>query len=255
MYSVMTHLVWVVFFWYGVTVAEDQPTSNLTFEKPYVFISLGEGCKVAGYIRGSSLTKYAYPFDWTLSTDFESIYQVILHDFHGYMSFDNLQDLHFFDRKMNLFPDEPRGMIARWVLEKTYNLESRHDFDISQEMKDIYPDVKEKIERRIQRFYNTLARTDITIFLVRMMVRKEQAIRFRNLLKEKFPRAKFVLVVLSNTPDFHTKWHEPNIENFFFNDPVYQWDNGINNYRYNNGNCCDDWDAVVNELLDTYVRH
>lgn len=41
----------------------NKPDNNfkLVFEKPYVFISLGEGCKTAGYIRGSKLTSYSYP--------------------------------------------------------------------------------------------------------------------------------------------------------------------------------------------------
>ncbi len=234
-----------------MTFAIDQPTEELTFDKPYEFISLGEGCKVAGYIRGMSLTNYAYPFDWTLSTDFESIYQIIANDFQDYMNFNHLQDLKFFDRKMNIFPDEPKNLSNRWVLETVYHIESRHDFDVQKDIAEVYPEVFQKITRRIERFYQVLERTDITVFLVRMMITKEQALRFRDLIESKFPQSKFVLVVLSNTEDFHPDWQERHIQNFYFNDPVYQWDTRINNYQYNNGSFGQAWEYIVATLLAT----
>jgi tetrahydromethanopterin S-methyltransferase subunit G len=245
-------IVFFVFCHYSsIIFAFDSLKEEPIFDKPYEFISLGEGCKVAGYIRGSFLSHYSYPFDWMLSTDFESIYQIFSQDFQDYMSFDHLKDLNFFDRKMNIFPDEPKNLSFRWVFETFYNIESRHDFDIQKNVNDAYAEVFQKINRRVQRFYQILHRTDITLFFVRINIMKEQAIRFRDLIELKFPNLKFVLVALNNTEDFNLDLRERRIRNFYFNDPVYQWDFELNNYRYNNGNCCAVWDNIVIELLKT----
>lgn len=250
-------LLYCIMFFYQYVLCK-QVEANIShetepfFERPYVFISLGEGCKTAGYIRGSNLTKYSYPFDWMLSIDFEAIYNIVQADFFDYMNIKNLNDLNFFDKKMNLFPDEPKNPSMRWVFETLYNIESRHDFTIKKSIPDAYESVMEKIHRRISRFYKTLQRTDITVFFVRLMVTKDQAIRFRNLIETKFPNLKFVFIALSNTNDFKYDWAEQKIRNFYFNDPVYRWNNTINNYQYNNGSNQEEWKRVVNIVLNSY---
>lgn len=174
---------------------------------------------------------------------------MIANDFHDYMNITNLQDLNFFDRKMLHVPDDCKYHAYRWVLETAYNIESRHDFIVKQPIDEAYKDVMQKINRRIQRFYATLQRTDITVFFVRIMVTREQAVRFRSLIRSKFPHLKFIFVALSNTSDFQYNWDEHNIRNFYFNNPVYQWDEHSKSWHSNSGSFVHNWNIIVEQLL------
>jgi len=233
---------------YSSIIAHDRDTGTETFEKKYVFISLGECCRLASYIRDSQLSEYAFPFDWMMSHDFEAIYQLFLHDFKDYLKIDNLKDLNFYDRTIGEFEDIKNFSYLR-VLDLQYNIESRHDFPLENSIEQSYEEVMKKVNRRVKRLYRTLEREDIIIFLVRLTITREQAVRFKNLMIQKFPHTKFILVALHNTRDFKKDWAEPHIRNFYFDNPLYSFNIQQKKYEYNNGRKDREWAQIVSQLL------
>ncbi|GAA3406239.1 DUF1796 family putative cysteine peptidase [Paenibacillus hodogayensis] len=107
------------------------------------YISLGSTCQVAYQLNRLGLRQSAGPLDWFVSESVPGVVNLLHRQFRGLMDFNNLELL---DRTRECFV----------VRDKMYDIISFHDFPVhAARWWDSYPSFKEKLDRRIDRFWYT----------------------------------------------------------------------------------------------------
>ena len=113
----------------------------MTMNKFKYVISLGYFCSPALELRRLGLRDASYPLDWTISYDFSLVMRLIENHFVGFLSEDSLYQL---KEMPNCYRD------------KKNKVDFYHDFDELRSLKRQLFDVKQKYNRRIARFYDTI---------------------------------------------------------------------------------------------------
>ncbi|MFI5343498.1 MAG: DUF1796 family putative cysteine peptidase [Chlamydiales bacterium] len=167
-----------------------------------IYVSLGSHCEVTNFIGYNGLRTAAYPFDWMLTFN-RSLISVLEQDFAFYVDETYLKSHRF-------------GVVNRY-----YQIDFRHDWpDFGQnwhkmDIRRILPEVQDKYQRRIERFYE-LAQHKGKVFFIRApldidysldvyptftkeakRITSEEALAIRNLLLDKFPNLDFNLIIIN----------------------------------------------------------
>ena len=101
-----------------------------------LFVSLGSICEPAHEVRFCGLRKAAFPFDWIVSMDGEALIEMLSNDFQG-----------LFDDRC-FVPFGPAGHL----LQTRYHLEFLHEGDFNHRFNEQLCVLKDKYQRRIDRF-------------------------------------------------------------------------------------------------------
>lgn len=111
------------------------------------YISLGYFCSIALELERLGLRTESSPFDWLIS-DCEGVFTAIENHFHDFLNFDSMaQSSHNHAHYKDI----------------TYNMHFYHDFTPYKSLADQLPNVTQKYQRRIDRFYKTI--TEPTLFI------------------------------------------------------------------------------------------
>ncbi len=125
-------------------------------------ISLGFFCSPAIELNYLNLRKSSQPFDWVISSNFNQVLELIDNNFKDF-----LNPKFLFQLKQ--YPQYYRNI--------KYNIDFYHDFDELKSFNKQIDKIKQKYDRRIKRFYNTIK--EPTLFL-RYICSKEEAIYINN---------------------------------------------------------------------------
>lgn len=112
-----------------------------------IIYSLGSSCATAQYMQKHFLRITSGPFDWLINVDFKTKIEMILNNFDRFL---NLEDLALKDDKIN-------KKTAHYI-NKYNNLIFLHDFPANIPLEESFPLIKQKYERRINRFYNLISK-------------------------------------------------------------------------------------------------
>ena len=115
-----------------------------------LYIPLGTNCKPSQWLRDKNLRKAAYPLDWVVCPMTSSI-TLIENDFDDFLNYQNLIYLpprrrYLFNQGTEVFRED----VVTPVICTKYNILFPHDFSV-EGSKD-YKTVKDKYNRRIERF-------------------------------------------------------------------------------------------------------
>lgn len=188
-------------------------------------ISIGSACNVARAARHNNLRTTAYPFDWMI-TSLQALKAGFQDDFAHV-----------------LMPEQVRENEDKKSVIDGYGLIYIHDFptvrnpitpedgeimpvhELARNWRDSISLVHAKFNRRLQRLLDLL-RNGIPVALVRYNeMNKSDAEQFIELVKQKFPHAKAVLVVIGNTPEFKESWNIPHVCNLYIDPKDFSaWD-------------------------------
>lgn len=176
-----------------------------------IYISLGDSCMPTFSLRALQLRLRAYPFDWVISP-FEGMYAALQDDFSKYFT------------DLRLFPDET-GTIDHygisfhhdWHIDLSYN-DSLNSID----WKSKIPFIREKYNRRIERFIEACNSEDNIVFIRFRDIDKDKSIKLRDLIRSKYPRLKFILMVVKFSEEFQEPWGIESIKNFSIIDYDYE---------------------------------
>lgn len=230
---------------YQIEDLEFNPNLFENYKHPYIFISLGNCCKIAWFIRDTGLNSYSYPFDWLLTPSCNSICDLLENGFNDFMLKDNLSNLGDYCRTTKEYTMTGNSK----VIDNLYDIESRHDFAWNLSIENQYLLIKEKYQRRINRLYRALNQTDKPVYLVRKQISREQASRLSKTIKTKFPKLVFTLIALDNTEEIKINWNIPNVRNFYFDNPTFRYDSKSKKYIYDSAVRFDLWQKVVKSIL------
>lgn len=123
-----------------------------------IIYSLGRDCACAMYMKQNKLRITSGPFDWLTNASFETRFNMILNDFAGFLSPDDIQ---FLPKNPNVINDEKCDYYEN-VRNGFYYY---HDFPINVPMSESLPEVINKYNRRIARFYKNI-RTKKRVLLI-----------------------------------------------------------------------------------------
>ncbi|OOE12510.1 DUF1796 family putative cysteine peptidase [Fictibacillus arsenicus] len=138
-------------------------------QKPYhMIISLGSECGPALHLRRHHLRRTSLPFDWVCSHSLSGINRLIQTKFNGYMELHNMIKIESY--KPGFVLDEAgqnTGSHSHFIKDTQFNVISVHDFPIvsGQDWKTTYPSYKQKLNQRIERFYNCLNQSPSILFI------------------------------------------------------------------------------------------
>ncbi len=192
----------------------EDKENQIIQEKPIV-ICLGQSCFALLKIREFGLRWLAYPFDWNVTYN-NALMKLIENDFA------NLLDEHFvhFENHTRIWNTLYGGGID---LQQGFTLAHICPADATKEnfFKDFFPSLKERMQRRIQRFYKAI-NSGKHVYFVRGQVplgdlsdvSRENIIKLTNLIKQKFPNLKFTLIAVNYAEEFESPWNIPNVVNF-----------------------------------------
>lgn len=162
-----------------------------------LILSIGQDCACAVYLNKFKLRNSSYPFDWLTKSNFDTRINLIL---NGFKDFCNKED---FVKLENI-----RGEIADYknieYENKKTNFYFYHDFDINLEFDKAYEIVKERYERRINRFYNNINKSKDILFVFwgrSDVINNEQLKEYYKKLNNKFQNQNIYLLILENIPN------------------------------------------------------
>ncbi len=155
--------------------------NNETFDH---IISLGEACFVATMLIDTKQRNFSSPFDWIIGADLQTRLNLILNDFKDFL---NIEDLILMPE---ISPSEHHFM----YLNTRNGIIFNHEFPKSQPLEESFPEVKEKYDRRIERFLDVLQNSkDILLLYMDMIDSKNQKLTIDQLthymvrINTKFP--------------------------------------------------------------------
>lgn len=175
---------------------------ELSIEDPEtIFISLGSYCEIAHALRASDLRWTAYPFDWITTIDSERFLKAISEDFK-----------YFLDKECLFI--SPKG--PGFLLNSYYHFEFLHDGDFREP--GVMEEFQIKYQRRIDRFrkldcykgkvifirtafeYSTTDPHRYYLCADNLEISDDYALKLYDILKARFPKLCFTLVILNNNP-------------------------------------------------------
>lgn len=173
-------------------------------------ISLGTACQAAWQLEGNGMRRLAYPFDWLVTP------------FHGLIPFIINQGAGFLDKdKIEIVKTLPGKATFLHVADLTYDIHFIHDFH-GTEIIDNYDKIKNKYDRRIQRFF-TLLQSNKKILFFRVQITRDEAIVLDNLIHTTYPNLEYTLVAINDSPDTENDWGLERVRNFYMRQSIDNW--------------------------------
>jgi hypothetical protein len=160
---------------------EEMKNMNLTEIKGNydAIFSLGDLCLTSLELQRNQLRTFAGVLDWVSSPSLPDVSRLLKNRFSGFMLKQNLHEAGYSTGLNN-----PEQYLCLW--DTAYNMISSHDFKASENTfahLASYPSVREKYDRRINRFLEKTA-TAKRILFVRTEGTFEQAAELENVLSE-----------------------------------------------------------------------
>lgn len=210
---------------YGIFLRADELSDDYLFKEivdsPVVIISLGSNCTPALFLRDNNLRFGAFPFDWCL-TSFIGLCKQIESDFNEFFNLEGLicSRLEHFDKNMYDFIVNDINYLPQmsnvWVYDRKNGMIFNHDFT-NNDMETIWLQhsmLYEKYQRRIRRFEHVMTSNKRIILIRYGDINRDQAVALTALLRSKFPRSNFVLLVADAGAEFEDDWKIPGIKNY-----------------------------------------
>lgn len=168
-------------------------------------ISIGRDCACSLYLRDNNLQRKSYPFDWlthnnTLSGCLDIRLGLILNDFKDFM---NIEDFKLLEKDPNI----PNDNNCDYYVNKRNSLYFYHDFPKGVPIKESFPQIKQKYERRINRLYQSIqenAKVLFVWFAHQPNISDKEIIKYSGKINKKFGK-KIDIIVFENDNSLPSK--------------------------------------------------
>jgi hypothetical protein len=199
----------------------NEEETGLNKEKKFITISLGCNCNPAKFTRHYGIRTFAFPFDWCF-TPYKALYNFINNDFKDYLKKENLvpsSKKYFSSYLQDFFNQLNCAEVSEyhtWVLDKEFGSIFIHDFSNNSfsKIRSEHEFNYNKYWRRIKRLYEATASGKHIYFIRYHHITKQEACDLCQLLKNKFPKTNFTLIVIGVDPAaFAEDWRIPHIRN------------------------------------------
>ena len=168
-----------------------------------LIFSLGAACSCAQTLISANLRQFSSPFDWLFGSDFVSRCKILTSDFERFLEEKDLEYSH-----------SERSISCDAYYNRYNDLTFNHDFEAKKELKETFPQVKEKYNRRINRLLQKIqeARTILIVYIETPDIEnhstnKEILSGWRK-IHQKYPDKKIDLLYLINDNKMNPKQSE-----------------------------------------------
>lgn len=179
-------------------------------EKFDEIVSLGGRCQVAWQLENNGLRKYAYPFDW-FTTLFPSLISFIEHNGQNFLDLDKIQIV-------GAYPGDP---LRLEVVDTLYGIVSYHDF-LSDPFMQNYTDIKNKYDRRIERFFKLLHSKKRVLF-VRQGSTKAEIEELSSFIHQLYPQLNYKILAVHDSEEYQDDWNISTITNNYLINDSQNW--------------------------------
>ncbi|MCM3197170.1 DUF1796 family putative cysteine peptidase [Priestia megaterium] len=152
--------------------------------------SLGDLCLASIQLRKNNLRPFAGPLDWMSSPSLSSVNRLLQNRFEGFMELSNLNPTGY-----STGVDSTDPFLV--VVDKNYGIVSSHDFKADENTLThlvTYPEVKKKLNKRIQRFLDKMS-TSQRILFVRTEATFSEVLELESILSNMVKKEFHILVV------------------------------------------------------------
>ncbi len=118
-----------------------------------IIYSIGCDCACSLYLKKNGLRAYSGPFDWLTYASFEDRFTYLLNDFNDFFNYEDFIPL---EKDLSITNDDT----SDYYHNKRTNFYFYHDFPSNESFDSSFPVVKQKYERRIKRFYESIKNND-----------------------------------------------------------------------------------------------
>ncbi len=208
------------------------------YEQPFDLIfSLGDDCACSYYLREFKLQNASYPLDWVGWAPIECAVSLIVSDFKDFLAIDSFEPASYPNPAA---ADTTHGFYKN----KKSGLYTAHDFPVGIPLDQALPEVEEKYNRRIKRFYTDIAKARKIMFVWLSKVSKisdKTLIEQYERLKNKFPNQEITCLILENDSsmkplEFKETQITKNITKIVFDNVSYDVSNPFSEWRGNRQN-------------------
>ena len=127
-------------------------------KKYEIVYSIGRDCACSMYMKSAKLRICSGPFDWLTNASFETRIDCIINDFKDFLNFADLAPL---QKSPNLQNDDT----CDYYQNVRNGFFYYHDFPVGVALEQSFPQVKEKYQRRINRFYKKISEKDNVLLI------------------------------------------------------------------------------------------
>ncbi|KRF18677.1 DUF1796 family putative cysteine peptidase [Paenibacillus sp. Soil787] len=173
----------------------------LEIKKSYdVVVSLGCNCATAYHLKRHNLRRFSSPLDWMKSPTLSDVTRMLMNQFNGFMEIENLCLMGNASHVVEGFENDevrPNHIATYEVKDVYYNINSYHDFIAvqNQDWSITYPAVKEKFNRRVNRFQEKIIQ-DNSILFVRLGATIDETIELQSVLS-KLTKGQFHILIVN----------------------------------------------------------
>ena len=170
------------------TIGINVETQSL--QKFQNFISLGYFCDVAKELEKLGLRSFSGPFDWNISS-LNGVISAIENNFEGYLDYDCLQQNKYYRKRYK---------------NVRYDIAFFHDFSAYRSLASQIESVKDKYNRRIDKFYRVTEKPTLFIRYIidndELLYISENIDRIESLIKSRNPDSDILFITsLKSTPN------------------------------------------------------
>lgn len=183
-----------------------------------IVVSLGCNCSTATHLKRNDLRRFSMPLDWMKSPSLSDVIRLLKNKFNGFMEFNNLillgRSAHTVEGIEHDEEVRPNSIATFLVANKTYNIYFFHDFIVipNHDWSVTYPVVKDKYNRRINRFLNKIKNSESVLF-VRQRATIDETIELQSVLSQ-LTNGKFNLLIVNlglSSVIIEQDWGIPNV--------------------------------------------
>ena len=172
------------------------------------YISLGNDCTIAMILAHLNKKQATLPLDWVVCKDFETCINLIdsrfkyfIDDSSLIIKGDNSRDAILSDFIYSYSHNHYKGMKElNFFINKKINIEYPHDFKSKKITNEMYSQVKNKYNRRIERFYNILKGSNYLVQFIFYYpdLNNDNLKKFEKILYKINPKMKYNLNIITH---------------------------------------------------------
>ena len=211
--------------------------TQIFIQKKNKYISLGNDYLIKMVLKYFNKKEESFPLDWVKTSSFDTILNLFNNRFEDFIC---NPELLITEKKINRTQGKTK-IIETYVYNNTkYNLQFFHDFPKDEEFIRIYPDVKKKYLRRINRLFDYLDSNSFNFKFIfyHSDLTNKHLLKFKHILSKINPELSYQLYIIT---------HNTNIKNT--DNKTCHYINSPYKYLFNSGlNSCDKFNSFIQNL-------
>ncbi len=178
------------------------------------YISIGLDCSVAWQLQKHNIRTVAFPFDWMKISSIDTICRVIESDFRCFFDREHIRPVEIttsFPVFEDDFPDVFETETGLKVQNTYYNITFPHEFHDVADFETNFDKIKDKYERRIQRFNEYITKPDTKLVFVSNK-KTSDIDKLKKIVKQKYDVDVDVVNICYDKKMKISSWHKNEID-------------------------------------------